>query len=73
MHSRRPGLVLFSGNGNKNLAEAISKKLSLKLGESKVDRFSDGEISVRIEENVEAWMSFLSNPHALLRMKTLWN
>ena len=28
MHSRRPGLVLFSGNGNKNLAEAISKKIN---------------------------------------------
>ena len=62
MHSRRPGLVLFSGNGNKNLAEAISKKLSLKLGESKVDRFSDGEISVRIEENVRGMDVFLIQP-----------
>ena len=52
MHSRRPDLVLFSGNGNRPLSEAISKKLSLKLGDSKVERFSDGEISVKIEENV---------------------
>ena len=68
MHSRRPGLVLFSGNGNKNLAEAISKKLSLKLGESKVDRFSDGEISVRIEENVRGMDVFLIQPLSLIHI-----
>jgi len=62
MHSRRPGLVLFSGNGNKSLSEAISKKLSLKLGDSKVERFSDGEISVKIEENVRGMDVFLIQP-----------
>ena len=62
MHSRRPGLVLFSGNGNRSLSEAISKKLSLKLGDSKVDRFSDGEISVKIEENVRGMDVFLIQP-----------
>ena len=62
MHSRRPGLVLFSGNGNKSLSEAISKKLSLKLGNSKVERFSDGEISVKIEENVRGMDVFLIQP-----------
>ena len=62
MHSRRPGLVLFSGNGNKSLSEAISRKLSLKLGDSKVERFSDGEISVKIEENVRGMDVFLIQP-----------
>ena len=62
MHSRRPGLVLFSGNGNRSLSEAISKKLSLKLGDSKVDRFSDGEISVKIQENVRGMDVFLIQP-----------
>ena len=62
MHSRRPGLVLFSGNGNRSLSEAISKKLSLKLGDSKVERFSDGEISVKIEENVRGMDVFLIQP-----------
>ena len=62
MHSRRPGLVLFSGNGNKSLSEAISKKLSLKLGDSKVERFSDGEISVKIKENVRGMDVFLIQP-----------
>jgi len=62
MHSRRPGLVLFSGNGNKSLSEAISKKLNLKLGDSKVERFSDGEISVKIKENVRGMDVFLIQP-----------
>ena len=62
MHSRRPGLVLFSGNGNRTLSEAISMKLSLKLGDSKVERFSDGEISVKIEENVRGMDVFLIQP-----------
>ena len=62
MHSRRPGLVLFSGNGNRSLSEAISKKLSLKLGDSRVERFSDGEISVKIEENVRGMDVFLIQP-----------
>ena len=62
MHSRRPGLVLFSGNGNRLLSKAISKKLSLKLGDSKVERFSDGEISVKIKENVRGMDVFLIQP-----------
>ena len=62
MHSRRPGLVLFSGNGNRSLSEAISKKLGLKLGDAKVERFSDGEISVKIEENVRGMDVFLIQP-----------
>ena len=62
MHSKRPGLVLFSGNGNKALSKTISKQLNLKLGESKVERFSDGEISVKIEENVRGMDVFLIQP-----------
>ena len=62
MHSKRPGLVLFSGNGNIALSKAISKQLDLKLGESKVERFSDGEISVKIEENVRGMDVFLIQP-----------
>ena len=62
MNSRRPGLILFSGNGNLPLSEAISKKLNIKLGKSKVERFSDGEISVKIEENVRGMDVFLIQP-----------
>ena len=52
MNSQRNGLVLFSGNGNKPLSEAISKQLRIPLAEAKVARFSDGEISIDIQENV---------------------
>ena len=45
-------IKLFSGNSNKQLAEAIAKKLNTELGEVEVATFSDGEISVHIAETV---------------------
>ena len=62
MNSQRNGLVLFSGNGNKGLSEAISKELGISLGEAKVDTFSDGEISIGIQENVRGKDVFLIQP-----------
>ena len=62
MNSQRNGLVLFSGNGNKVLSEAISKELGIRLGEAKVDTFSDGEISIGIQENVRGKDVFLIQP-----------
>ncbi|MCX7999328.1 MAG: ribose-phosphate diphosphokinase, partial [Leptospiraceae bacterium] len=44
--------VIFSGNSNRALAEAICKELNLEQGKITCKRFSDGEISVKIEENV---------------------
>jgi len=48
----RDHLLVFSGNSNKALAEDICKYLDVKLGDAIVDEFSDGEISVKINENV---------------------
>ena len=62
MNSQRNGLVLFSGNGNKGLSEEISKELGIRLGEAKVDTFSDGEISIGIQENVRGKDVFLIQP-----------
>src|SRR5574341_2362010 len=45
-------LKIFSGNANPGLAQAICAYLGQKLGEATVSSFSDGEIRVRIEENV---------------------
>lgn len=45
-------LKIFSGNSNKRLAEKISDSLNLPLGGATVTRFSDGEIRVKIEENI---------------------
>src|ERR687897_1082695 len=45
-------LMIFSGNANLALAHEISAYLGQKLGEATVSSFSDGEIRVKIEENV---------------------
>ncbi|MEZ0537672.1 ribose-phosphate diphosphokinase [Caldicellulosiruptoraceae bacterium PP1] len=45
-------IKIFAGNSNKALAEEIANKLNLKLGDAEVGRFSDGEISVKINETV---------------------
>ena len=62
MNSQRNGLVLFSGNGNRDLSKAISKELGVRLGDAKVDTFSDGEISIGIQENVRGKDVFLIQP-----------
>jgi len=45
-------LMIFSGNANLALAHEICAYLGVKLGEATVASFSDGEIRVKIEENV---------------------
>lgn len=45
-------LVIFSGNSNSGLSEKISKSLNVSLGKTSVNRFSDGEVQVTIEQNV---------------------
>jgi ribose-phosphate pyrophosphokinase len=45
-------MIVLSGNSNKSLAEKISKALKVKQSKALVSRFSDGEIRVKIEENV---------------------
>ncbi len=45
-------MKVFCGNSVPRLAEAICDKLGVPLGKATVDRFKDGEIQVKIEENV---------------------
>lgn len=45
-------LKLFSGNSNPVLAKEICDYLGLSLGQAKVSTFSDGEIYVKVEDNV---------------------
>lgn len=47
-----PDMKLFAGNATPELARKIADRLYIKLGEADVGRFSDGEISVQINENV---------------------
>ena len=44
--------MVFTGNANPKLAEAVARHLHLHLGRAKVGRFSDGEVMVEILENV---------------------
>ena len=45
-------LMLFSGNAIPELSQQVSDYLAVPLGNASVGRFSDGEISVEIKENV---------------------
>lgn len=47
-----PEMMVFTGNSNPELAHKIVRRLGLRMGNATVDRFSDGEISVEIDENV---------------------
>ncbi len=52
-------LRLFAGNSNRALAEEISQELKLPMGQAVVSRFSDGEIRVKLEENVRGMDVFV--------------
>ena len=54
--------LIFTGNANKPLAEKISQFLEKPLGQIEVSRFTDGEISVKIEENVRGKDVFIIQP-----------
>jgi len=45
-------LILFAGNSNRPLADAIGRSLGVRLGGAEIGRFSDGEVQVEITENV---------------------
>ena len=46
--------VLFTGNANPALAQEIGQSLGVELGKATVGRFSDGEVTVGVHQNVRA-------------------
>jgi ribose-phosphate pyrophosphokinase len=46
--------VLFTGNANPALAQEMAKSLGVELGKASVGRFSDGEVTVEVHQNVRA-------------------
>jgi ribose-phosphate pyrophosphokinase len=61
------GFKLLSGTGNRPLAEEIAKQLGVDLAKLTCNRFADGEIFVRIDENVRGNDVFIvqsTNPPA---------
>jgi len=56
------GFKLISGNANRGLAEEIAKHLGVELCRMTLTRFADGEIFVRIDENVRGADVFIVQP-----------
>jgi ribose-phosphate pyrophosphokinase len=54
--------VLFTGNANPVLAQEIASHLGIDLGHATVGRFSDGEVTVEIQQNVRARDVFVMQP-----------
>jgi ribose-phosphate pyrophosphokinase len=55
-------LTIFSGNGNRELADAICRHVEVRPGQAEVTNFSDGEIFVEIRENVRGVNCFVVQP-----------
>ncbi len=62
MNRQKKELVIFSGNANKKLSDEICKELSKNCGDADVGAFSDGEVSVKINENVRGKDVYLIQP-----------
>ncbi len=56
------GFKLISGNANRGLAEEIARSLGVELCKVTSTRFADGEIFVRIDENVRGADIFIVQP-----------
>lgn len=54
-------MMIFSGNGCPELAKAIAERLHCELGPIHVGKFSDGEISVHLDESVRGADVFIIN------------
>lgn len=55
-------LAIFSGNANPELAKNICKYLKIKLSDALVGAFSEGEIRVKLNENVRGKDVFMVQP-----------
>tara|TARA_B100000809_G_scaffold108710_1_gene107190 strand:- start:2853 stop:3887 length:1035 start_codon:yes stop_codon:yes gene_type:complete len=55
-------LMVFTGNANPVLADQIAKHIGVPLGYASISKFSDGEISVELNENVRGKDVFIIQP-----------
>ncbi len=55
-------LVIISGTAHKEMGELIAKNLNLSLLEVEATRFSDGEVSIKIMENIRGTDVFIVQP-----------
>ncbi len=54
MSSQHSDFMVFTGNANPELALEVAKHLGISLGHADVARFSDGEVTVELKQNVRA-------------------
>ena len=54
--------MVFTGNANPQLADAIAKNIGVPLGYAGISKFSDGEVSVELNENVRGKDVFIIQP-----------
>lgn len=59
---KKDDLKIFTGNAHPQLAKEIGEKIQVRLGKAYVGRFADGEIEVKIEENIRGNDCFLIQP-----------
>jgi ribose-phosphate pyrophosphokinase len=55
-------MMVFTGNANPALAEAVVRRLGLPLGKAVIGRFSDGEIMVELMEHVRGKDVYVIQP-----------
>ena len=54
MQTHTSDFLLFTGNANPSMAAEIAQYLNISRGAAQVGRFSDGEVTVEIQQNVRA-------------------
>src|SRR5678815_4472822 len=57
-----PMIAVFTGNANPQLAQDIARYLQVPLGRAHVGRFSDGEVTAELMENVRGRDVFIVQP-----------
>ena len=55
-------IKLFTGQANTELAAKISERVNVPIGQLEISHFPDGEVFVRILENVRGWDVFAVQP-----------
>jgi len=55
-------LVVISGTAHREMAERIATNLNVQLLDVEIDRFSDGEIQLKIKENIRGTDVFIIQP-----------
>jgi ribose-phosphate pyrophosphokinase len=62
MESSSRDIKIFSGSAHEDFARAICKTLGFQMSESKIFRFSDGEVGLSLQESVRGTDAFIIQP-----------